>query len=49
MKKYTSPQYEKQELELNDVILTSLGATITEISKSEAKVSASVYSILGIR
>jgi len=48
--KYIKPTYEKEEVTVNDIILTSLGgATLTEVNSTTAKVGASVLDILGIR
>ena len=51
--KYISPSFKNESLDICNVILTSMilegGAKLTEINKNSAKVSASVYDVLGIR
>ena len=51
MKEYIAPLYNCEAVEINDIILSSVtdAALLTEISKTEAKVSASVLTILGLR
>ena len=49
--KYTSPEYKKEIIETSDVMTVSLGdgITLTETAEGNAKVSASVLDILGLR
>ncbi|MBO4983089.1 MAG: hypothetical protein J6D23_03440 [Clostridia bacterium] len=51
MKKYVCPLYSAESIEVNDIILLSLGsnAIMEEISETEAKVSVSALDVLGIR
>ena len=47
--KYTKPTYEKETVNSCDVVLSSSlgGATLTEVDENNAKVSASLFDILG--
>ena len=47
---YTKPNYEKEIIDTNDIILASLGegATLTELDSNNAQVGASVLDILGL-
>ena len=51
--RYIKPNYEKEVIEANDIILASIdlgnGATLTQIDESTAQVGASVNDILGLR
>ena len=48
---YIKPTYNKEIVETNDIMLVSLGegVTLTETAEGNAKVSASVLDVLGLR
>ena len=48
---YIKPTYNKEIVETSDVMLVSLGdgITLTETAEGNAKVSASVLDVLGLR
>ena len=48
---YIKPTYNKENVETNDIMLVSLGdgVTLTETAEGNAKVSASVLDVLGLR
>lgn len=48
---YIKPTYEVEAVETNDIIMISLGdgVVLTEKNETSAEVSASLYSILGLR
>ena len=46
--KYIKPSYEKEKIDVCDVVLASVSeSTLTEIDSNNAKVSASLFDILG--
>ena len=46
--KYINPTYEKEKIDVRDIVLTSASeSTLTEIDSNKAKVSASLFDILG--
>ena len=45
--KYINPTYEKEKIDVRDIVLASSGINLTEIDKNNAKVSASLFEILG--
>ena len=45
--KYTKPTYDKEMIDVCDIVLASSGINLTEIDKNNAKVSASLFEILG--
>ena len=51
--RYIKPNYDKEVIEANDIILASIdlgnGAILTQIDESTAQVGASVNDILGLR
>ena len=50
--RYIKPNYEKETVSTNDIILASLtegGAILTEVNASTAQVGASALDILGLR
>lgn len=54
--KYTTPTYNKETIETEDIILASSGVidlgngtSLTETAEGNAKVSASVLDVLGLR
>ena len=49
--KYINPTYNKEIVETNDIMTVSLGdgVTLTETADGNAKVSASVLDVLGLR
>ena len=54
--KYIKPNYEKEAVEVSDIVLASSGiidlgngVTLTQTAQDSAKVGASAYDVLGIR
>ena len=52
--RYIKPSFEKEAVETEDIILASVvdlgnGVTLTETAEGNAKVSASVFDVLGLR
>ena len=49
--KYKIPEYKKEHIETSDIMTVSLGdgVTLTETAEGNAKVSASVLDVLGLR
>ena len=54
--KYIKPNYEKEAVEVSDIVLASSGiidlgngVTLTETPEGNAQVGASAYDVLGIR
>lgn len=50
MKTYVAPHYEREEIEANDVILASSEvASVSQVNRNNAQVTASIWDVLGLR